>query len=67
MAKNSDRNRAINAKIDNLTAEEQEQLSDAIRKAKRNIAPNARSTVVEYEQGKLPSSQSQNQLEGQND
>ena len=48
MAKKSDRNRAINAKIDNLTPEEQEQLSDAIRQAKRKIAPDARSTVVEY-------------------
>ena len=64
MAKNPDRNSALNAKFEHLTPEEQEKLGDAIRKAKRDLAPDARSTIVEYEQGKLPSSQSQNQLEG---
>jgi len=55
MAKNSNRDRAINVKIDGLTREEQQDLSDAIRNEKRRIAPDARGTIVEGSERQLSS------------
>lgn len=55
MAKNPERDRAINVRIDNLTREEQHKLSDSIRNAKREIAPDARGTIVEGSQKQLSS------------
>lgn len=62
MAKNPNRDRAINVRIDNLTREEQHQLSDSIRNAKREIAPEGRGTIVEGSQSQL-SSKPMKQLE----
>lgn len=66
MAKNPERNRAINVRIDNLTREEQHKLSDSIRNAKREIAPNARGTIVEGSQSQL-SSKPMKQLESEDE
>jgi len=55
MAKNTKRDRAINVRIDNLTREEQDKLSDSIRNSKREIAPDARGTIVEGSQSQLSS------------
>ena len=55
MAKNPERDRAISVRIDKLTREEQHQLSDSIKNAKRQIAPDARGTIVEGSQSQLSS------------
>jgi hypothetical protein len=62
MAKNPERDRAISVRIDKLTREEQHKLSDSIRNAKREIAPEARGTIVEGSQSQL-SSKPMNQLD----
>jgi len=62
MAKNPERDRAISVRIDKLTREEQHQLSDSIKNAKRQIAPDARGTIVEGSQSQL-SSKPMKQLE----
>lgn len=50
------RDRAMIARVDGLTYREQIRLSDAVRKAKRRIAPSpeARGTIVEGLQIQLP-------------
>jgi hypothetical protein len=55
MAKNPERDRAISVRIDKLTREEQHKLSDSIINAKREIAPDARGTIVEGSQSQLSS------------
>jgi hypothetical protein len=62
MAKNPERDRAISVRIDKLTREEQHKLSDSIINAKREIAPDARGTIVEGSQSQL-SSKPMNQLD----
>jgi hypothetical protein len=49
-----DRDQALIARIDNLTGEEREEMADAIRSAKRDIAPDGRGTLVEGSQDQLP-------------
>lgn len=66
MAKNPERDRAINVRIDNLTREEQHKLSDSIRNSKREIAPDARGTIVEGSQKQL-SSKPVKQLESEDE
>lgn len=48
------RNQALIARIDHLTGDEREQMADAIRSAKRDIAPDSRGTLVEGSQDQLP-------------
>lgn len=55
MVENPKRDRAISVRIDNLTRDEQDKLSDSIRIAKRKIAPDARGTIVEGSQSQLSS------------
>jgi len=62
MAKNPERDHAISVRIDKLTREEQHQLSDSIKNAKRQIAPDARGKIVEGSQSQL-SSKPMKQLE----
>ncbi|MBD2390297.1 hypothetical protein RI030_09045 [Aphanizomenon flos-aquae NRERC-008] len=54
MTKNSERNRAITVRIDMLTETEQEEISSGIKKLKKQIAPEARGTIVERDMKSLP-------------
>ncbi|MFO0173286.1 MAG: hypothetical protein ACK51W_12520 [Aphanizomenon sp.] len=54
MTKNSERNRAITVRIDMLTETEQEEISSGIKKLKKQIAPEARGTIVEGDMKSLP-------------
>jgi hypothetical protein len=54
MTKKSERNRAINVRIDMLTETEQEEISSEIKKLKKQIAPEARGTIVEGDMKSLP-------------
>ncbi len=47
------RNRIVTARIDRLTAKESQKISEKIKEAKRKIAPEARGTIVEGDQGSL--------------
>ncbi|BAZ79056.1 MAG: hypothetical protein ACKO9I_00715 [Sphaerospermopsis kisseleviana] len=58
MSNKSDRNRAINVRIDMLTETEQEQLASGIKKLKKQIAPEARGTIVEGNMKSLPAKES---------
>ena len=54
MTKKSERNRAITVRIDMLTETEQEGISSGIKKLKKQIAPEARGTIVEGDMKSLP-------------
>lgn len=54
MTKKSERNRAITVRIDMLTETEQEEISSGIKKIKKQIAPEARGTIVEGDMKSLP-------------
>ncbi|HCQ20058.1 MAG: hypothetical protein ACK5WC_15955 [Aphanizomenon sp.] len=54
MTKKSERNRAITVRIDMLTETEQEEISSGIKKLKKQIAPEARGTIVEGDMKSLP-------------
>ncbi|MBE9230750.1 hypothetical protein IQ231_03345 [Cuspidothrix issatschenkoi LEGE 03284] len=54
MTKQSERNRAITVRIDMLTETEQEEISSGIKKLKKQIAPEARGTIVEGDMKSLP-------------
>ncbi|OBQ31798.1 MAG: hypothetical protein AN485_23150 [Anabaena sp. MDT14b] len=54
MTKKSDRNRVINVRFDLLTETEQEELSSGLKKLKKQIAPEARGTIVEGDMKSLP-------------
>jgi len=54
MNKKSERNKAINVRIDMLTETEQEEISSGIKKLKKRIAPEARGTIVEGDMKSLP-------------
>jgi hypothetical protein len=58
MSNKSDRNRAINVRIDMLAETEQEQLASGIKKLKKQIAPEARGTIVEGNMKSLPAKES---------
>ncbi|WP_204106063.1 MULTISPECIES: hypothetical protein [Spirulina sp. CCY15215] len=66
MTDDSKRDKALHARIDNLTSEEQEKMVTAIRQAKKSIAPEARGTIVEGDRKSLPS-QDFKALEGDNE
>ena len=48
------RDQAVIARIDQLTLEERIKIADAIKDAKRRIAPEGRGTIVEGNQRQLP-------------
>ena len=54
MTKKSERNRAITVRIDMLTETEQEEISSGIKKLKKQIAREARGTIVEGDMKSLP-------------
>jgi hypothetical protein len=58
MTKESERDRAINVRIDGLTETEQEKMSSGIKKLKKQIAPKARGTIVEGDMRSLPAQES---------
>ncbi len=55
MAKNSGRNRATNVRLDGMTPEEQQKMTEHIIEGKRKIAPEARVTLVEGSERQLSS------------
>lgn len=65
MSDTNDRSRATNIRIDGMTPDEQEAFTDKIKKAKREVAPDARLTIVEGSQKQLSSNNvKQQQIKG---
>lgn len=53
MSQPEERNKSINARFDGLTSSEQDRLSATIKKAKKEIAPKSRGTIIEGDMNAL--------------
>lgn len=66
MGKKFNRDRATNVRLDGMTPEEQEKMTEHIMRGKRELAPESRVTIVEGSERQLSSGHVK-QLESENE